>query len=80
MTASTTPALHEAPETVEAHGEKTEKGKLAIFVGILKRSHDRYRPTCADVDRFIGVKDISAVRLSLPAQLCEPMGNLEYAF
>jgi len=36
--------------------------------------------TPADVDRFIGVKDISAVRLSLPAQLCEPMGNLEYVF
>jgi hypothetical protein len=32
----------------------------------------------ADAGRFIGVKDISAVRLSLPAQLCEPMGNLEY--
>ena len=27
--------------------------------------------------RFIGVKDISAVRLSLPAQLVEPVGNLE---
>ena len=32
------------------------------------------------VRRFIGVKDISAVRLSLPAQLLEPVGNLEYAF
>ena len=31
-------------------------------------------------ERFIGVKDISAVRLSLPAQLVEPVGNLEYAY
>jgi len=30
------------------------------------------------IRRFIGVKDISAVRLSLPAQLLEPVGNLEY--
>lgn len=32
------------------------------------------------IHRFIGVKDISAVRLSLPAQLLEPVGNLEYEF
>jgi hypothetical protein len=34
---TTTPALHEAPEAVEVQGERSDKGKLAIFVGILKR-------------------------------------------
>jgi hypothetical protein len=45
---TTNPALHEAPETVEVQGEKSEKGKLAIFVGILKRlpSHPLCRYTC----------------------------------
>lgn len=29
--------LHEAPETLEVHGEKSEGSKLGIFIGILKR-------------------------------------------
>ena len=29
--------LHEAPETVEVHGEKSEGSKLGIFISILKR-------------------------------------------
>ena len=29
--------IHEAPETVEVHGEKSEGSKLGIFIGILKR-------------------------------------------
>ena len=30
-------ALHDAPDTVEVHGEKSDGGKLSIFLGILKR-------------------------------------------
>ncbi|KAH0014856.1 hypothetical protein KCU71_g13276, partial [Aureobasidium melanogenum] len=46
--------------------EKTpdDSSKLKTFVGILKK--------------FIGVSDIAAVRFSLPAQLMEPIPNLEY--
>ncbi|KAI5205941.1 hypothetical protein AUEXF2481DRAFT_3121 [Aureobasidium subglaciale EXF-2481] len=49
-----------------ALGEKTpdDSSKLKTFVGILKK--------------FIGVSDIAAVRFSLPAQLLEPIPNLEY--
>ncbi|GAM83168.1 hypothetical protein ANO11243_011540 [Dothideomycetidae sp. 11243] len=41
-----------------------DAGKLRTFLGILKK--------------FIGVSDIAAVRFSLPAQLLEPIPNLEY--
>lgn len=46
--------------------EKTpdDSSKLKTFLSILKR--------------FIGVSDIAAVRFSLPAQLLEPVPNLEY--
>jgi hypothetical protein len=30
--------LHEAPETVEIHDDKSHEGKLSILLGILKRS------------------------------------------
>ncbi|CAG8646375.1 7285_t:CDS:2, partial [Paraglomus occultum] len=38
--------------------------KFATWLGLLKK--------------FIGVKDIVSMRISLPAQLIEPIGNLEY--
>ena len=41
-----------------------DASKLKTFLGILKK--------------FIGVSDIAAVRFSLPAQLLEPIPNLEY--
>ncbi|KAF2760772.1 hypothetical protein EJ05DRAFT_461345 [Pseudovirgaria hyperparasitica] len=51
---------------VPAGGEKPpdEQGKLRLLLGILRK--------------FLGVADISAVRFSLPAQLMEPIPNLEY--
>ena len=30
-------ALHDVPATVEVHGEKSDGGKLSIFVSILRR-------------------------------------------
>ena len=73
-------SLHEAPDTVEIHDEKSHEGKLSILFAILKRSPVLLNVVCprADCRRFIGVKDISAARLSLPSQLLEPVGNLEY--
>jgi hypothetical protein len=71
----TSEALHDIPDTIEVHGEKSDGGKLSIFVGILKRYSPR--GSANNDNRFIGVKDISAVRLSLPAQLVEPIGNIE---
>ena len=73
----TTEALHDIPDTVEVHSEKSERGKLSIFIGIVKRCVLAWLHRLK-LYRFIGVKDISAVRLSLPAQLMEPVGNLEY--
>lgn len=32
-----TEAVHDVPATVEVHGERSEGGKLSIFVGILRR-------------------------------------------
>ncbi len=43
---------------------ESDAGKLKTFLSILRR--------------FIGVSDIAAVRFSLPAQLLEPIPNLEY--
>ncbi|KAF2869040.1 oxysterol-binding protein-like protein [Massariosphaeria phaeospora] len=41
-----------------------DSSKLKTFLGVLRR--------------FIGVSDLAAVRFSLPAQLMEPIPNLEY--
>jgi len=72
----TAKAIQDAPDTVEVHGEKSLGGKLAIFVSILKRwLVSRVRLT----NRLIGVKDINAIRFSLPSQLVEPIGNIEYS-
>ena len=43
----TTDALHDIPDTVEVHGDKSEGGKLSIFLGILRR----YFP----LDRLMGI-------------------------
>jgi hypothetical protein len=51
--------------SVPADGQvPSDTSKLRTFLGILKR--------------FIGVSDMAAVRFSLPAQLLEPIPNLEY--
>ncbi|KAL9936665.1 hypothetical protein V8E36_004733 [Tilletia maclaganii] len=42
----------------------SESGRLKTLLGVLKR--------------MLGVSDMAAVRLSLPANLLEPVGNLEY--
>lgn len=47
-----------------AEAASSETGKLKMIVDLLKRS--------------LGVKDLAAMRLSLPAQLLEPIPNLEY--
>ncbi|KAG8630131.1 hypothetical protein KVT40_001750 [Elsinoe batatas] len=47
-----------------SHGNSDDSSKLKTFLSILKK--------------FIGVADIAAVRFSLPAQLLEPIPNLEY--
>ncbi|TDL22059.1 hypothetical protein BD410DRAFT_749270 [Rickenella mellea] len=53
-----------APISVPDNGETSEGGKLKMIVQLLKRS--------------LGVKDLAAMRLSLPASLLEPIPNLEY--
>ncbi|SJX63197.1 related to OSH6-member of an oxysterol-binding protein family [Sporisorium reilianum f. sp. reilianum] len=63
-----------APEAVQmtddeelgaaADKDQSDSGKLKTLMGILKR--------------MVGVKDIAAIRLSLPANLLEPVPNLEY--
>ncbi|EGN92497.1 hypothetical protein SERLA73DRAFT_190976 [Serpula lacrymans var. lacrymans S7.3] len=50
------------PDTGDA--EEGEGGKLKMIMQLLKKS--------------LGVKDIAAMRLSLPASLLEPLPNLEY--
>ncbi|KDN37930.1 hypothetical protein K437DRAFT_31731 [Tilletiaria anomala UBC 951] len=42
----------------------SESGKLKVLIGLLKR--------------VVGVKDLAAIRFSLPATLLEPVPNLEY--
>jgi len=57
----------EAPEpaiSIPDSGDTGEGGKLRMIVGLLKKA--------------LGVKDIAAMRLSLPASLLEPIPNLEY--
>jgi oxysterol-binding protein-related protein 9/10/11 len=51
-------------EKVQDGKTPDDSSKLRTFLSILKR--------------FIGVTDIAAVRFSLPAQLLEPIPNLEY--
>lgn len=47
-----------------ADKDQSDSGKLKTLMGILKR--------------MVGVKDIAAIRISLPANLLEPVPNLEY--
>ncbi|KAF8840063.1 hypothetical protein BDN67DRAFT_690098 [Paxillus ammoniavirescens] len=65
---TTTPAIDEdapdAPISVPDSGDTGEGGKLKMIVQLVKKS--------------LGVKDIAAMRLSLPASLLEPLPNLEY--
>ncbi|KAK0541017.1 hypothetical protein OC842_000223 [Tilletia horrida] len=81
MSSAATPALADssnpdaAPETVNMTDAdelaaandaeaSSESGRLKTLLGVLKR--------------MLGVSDMAAVRLSLPANLLEPVGNLEY--
>jgi oxysterol-binding protein-related protein 9/10/11 len=52
------------PISVPDSGDTGEGGKLKMIISLLKRA--------------LGVKDIAAMRLSLPASLLEPIPNLEY--
>lgn len=62
---STTPTPSSSSKEVVQDGKTPDdSSKLRTFLSILKR--------------FIGVTDIAAVRFSLPAQLLEPIPNLEY--
>ncbi|KAK0546122.1 hypothetical protein OC846_005402 [Tilletia horrida] len=67
--------VDQAPETVNISDAdelaaandaeaSSDTGRLKTLLGILKR--------------MLGVSDMAAVRLSLPANLLEPVGNLEY--
>ncbi|CAG8452975.1 8870_t:CDS:2 [Ambispora gerdemannii] len=49
---------------LENHDAEHQQSKFRILFSLLKK--------------FIGVKDIVSLRISLPAQLIEPIGNLEY--
>ncbi|CAO1628450.1 unnamed protein product [Sympodiomycopsis kandeliae] len=53
-------------EELNAMSEKdnSDSGKLKTLMGVLKK--------------MVGVKDMAAIRLSLPANLLEPIPNLEY--
>jgi len=63
--AAAAPDETDTKESVAADGQvQSDTSKLRTFLSILKR--------------FIGVTDIAAVRFSLPAQLLEPIPNLEY--
>lgn len=52
------------PISVPDSGDTGEVGKLKMIIALVKKS--------------LGVKDIAAMRLSLPASLLEPIPNLEY--
>ncbi|KAK6386645.1 hypothetical protein LTR65_008844 [Meristemomyces frigidus] len=60
----TTPTPSIKEEKVQDGKVPDDSSKLRTFLSILKR--------------FIGVTDIAAARFSLPAQLMEPIPNLEY--
>ncbi|KAK5135034.1 hypothetical protein LTR08_005694 [Meristemomyces frigidus] len=62
MPGSPAPSIKE--EKVQDGNVPSDSSKLRTFLSILKR--------------FIGVTDIAAARFSLPAQLMEPIPNLEY--
>ncbi|KAM0791001.1 hypothetical protein ACM66B_004301 [Microbotryomycetes sp. NB124-2] len=51
-------------QEVEKGAEVTDQGKVKTLMGVLRRC--------------LSVKDLSSVRISLPASLMEPIGNLEY--
>ncbi|KAG8826905.1 hypothetical protein FRC19_006778 [Serendipita sp. 401] len=53
-----------SPISVPDSGDHGEGGKLKMIVQLVKRS--------------LGVKDLAAMRISLPASLLEPVPNLEY--
>ncbi|KAG8831396.1 hypothetical protein FRC17_003222 [Serendipita sp. 399] len=53
-----------APISVPDSNDHGEGGKLKMIIQLVKRS--------------LGVKDLAAMRISLPASLLEPMPNLEY--
>ncbi|THH30565.1 hypothetical protein EUX98_g3621 [Antrodiella citrinella] len=57
-------AAIDQPISVPETSDTGESGKLKMIVQLLKRC--------------LGVKDIAAMRLSLPASLMEPIPNLEY--
>ena len=60
-----TPPSSNAKDDIAQDGkDASDTSKLRTFLSILKR--------------FIGVSDMAAVRFSLPAQLMEPVPNLEY--
>lgn len=71
---ATADEIAQAPETVNLsdaeevgaanNKDNSEGGKIKALLGILRR--------------MMGVKDLAAIRLSLPANLLEPVPNLEY--
>lgn len=64
-TASSSTSVSKTEAPIVADGQQvSDASKLKTFLGILRR--------------FLGVTDIAAVRFSLPAQLLEPIPNLEY--
>ncbi|KAF8317153.1 hypothetical protein DL93DRAFT_2125174 [Clavulina sp. PMI_390] len=54
----------DAPISVPDSNDASEGGKLKMILQLIKRS--------------LGVKDLAAMRISLPASLMEPVPNLEY--
>ncbi|KAF2252482.1 oxysterol-binding protein-like protein [Trematosphaeria pertusa] len=58
------PSRASTPANAPVEKPPDDSSKLKTFLGVLRR--------------FIGVSDLAAVRFSLPAQLIEPIPNLEY--
>ncbi|GAA6015384.1 hypothetical protein JCM8202_002451 [Rhodotorula sphaerocarpa] len=56
--------LDDAAADLQAADVDSEQGKFRALLGILKKT--------------ISVKDLSSVRISLPANMMEPIGNLEH--
>lgn len=52
--------------------------ELAPSAGDVESESGKFRQLLSLLKRCIGVKDLAAQRFSLPAHLCEPIGNLEY--
>lgn len=82
-TATETPGtpVSESPP-VEANGNpvkaKEELAQAAAVDGQTPSDGSKLRTFLMILKRFVGVTDIAAVRFSLPAQLMEPIPNLEY--